>query len=82
MDLSNESILRVLLSGDERRPRMHRTHAAPEFRRIQGPRRCNCGECRQCEDNARWERIFQEKFADPDYYTNRPRPKGSSLTGL
>jgi len=31
-------------------------------------RRCTCGECRTCVDDARWERIFQEKFADPYYY--------------
>jgi hypothetical protein len=27
-----------------------------------------CGRCRRCLDDARWERIFQEKFADPTYY--------------
>jgi hypothetical protein len=27
-----------------------------------------CGRCRQCLDEARWERIFREKFADPTYY--------------
>ena len=32
-------------------------------------RRCNCGKCAPCIDNARWERIFNEKFADPSYYT-------------
>jgi hypothetical protein len=25
--------------------------------------------CPTCEENARWERIFQTKFADPSYYT-------------
>jgi hypothetical protein len=30
--------------------------------------RCHCGECRNCQENARWERIFQEKFANADYY--------------
>jgi hypothetical protein len=29
---------------------------------------CQCGNCSTCKDNARWERIFQEKFADPEYY--------------
>ena len=33
--------------------------------------RCHCGQCRQCLDDARWERIFTEKFADPEYYTRR-----------
>lgn len=29
---------------------------------------CGCGGCRWCVDNARWERIFNEKFHDPSYY--------------
>jgi len=32
-------------------------------------RRCTCGACVGCKDNARWERIFHEKFADPTYYS-------------
>jgi hypothetical protein len=30
--------------------------------------RCMCGLCRECRDNARWDRIFAEKFAakEPD----------------
>lgn len=31
-------------------------------------RRCSCGGCRQCRENARWEKVFNEKFADPSYY--------------
>ncbi|HTT61005.1 MAG TPA: hypothetical protein VMG35_04160 [Bryobacteraceae bacterium] len=38
----------------------------PKARRTSG--RCQCGECRTCQENARWERIFQEKFANSDYY--------------
>ncbi len=40
--------------------------ATPRARR--GRRHCQCGTCRQCVDNSRWERIFNEKFADPMYY--------------
>jgi|HubBroStandDraft_6_1064221.scaffolds.fasta_scaffold1276848_1 hypothetical protein len=29
---------------------------------------CQCGHCRRCLDNARWDRIFSEKFACPEYY--------------
>jgi hypothetical protein len=29
---------------------------------------CRCGSCRICLDNARWERVFNEKFADAEYY--------------
>lgn len=32
-------------------------------------RGCKCGQCAQCAENARWDRIFSEKFADPHYYT-------------
>jgi len=45
-------------------------------------RHCECGHCRACLDNARWERIFQEKFADPSYYMQRSVRQGSSLYGF
>ena len=31
-------------------------------------RHCKCGQCRDCIEDARWDRIFAEKFADPNYY--------------
>jgi hypothetical protein len=40
-------------------------------------RRCRCGVCPRCQENARWERIFQEKFADPYYYSRPPRQDSS-----
>ena len=40
-------------------------------RRVSG--RCTCGQCRTCLENARWERIFQEKFANSDYYNHEIR---------
>lgn len=43
----------------------------PEARIVKTRRstgRCHCGQCRNCQENARWERIFQEKFANSDYY--------------
>jgi hypothetical protein len=45
-------------------------------------RRCRCGQCRRCLDNVRWERIFAEKFADPDYYTRSGVRCLSPLTSL
>jgi hypothetical protein len=42
--------------------------------------RCNCGTCVTCHDNARWERVFNEKFADPEYYQPRAFKRGSSLS--
>jgi len=43
---------------------------------------CQCGWCARCVDNARWERIFAEKFADPDYYTNLNTRCSSPLESL
>ena len=45
-------------------------------------RRCACGSCRSCEEIARWERIFNEKFADPTYYTAPAIRMQSPLTSL
>jgi hypothetical protein len=42
-------------------------------------RRCACGKCRTCVDNARWESVYQRKFADPYYYSLRHPKQGSSL---
>ena len=40
--------------------------------------RCRCGQCRNCQENARWERIFQEKFANSDYYHHDIRVRYAS----
>jgi hypothetical protein len=45
-------------------------------------KRCTCGTCRQCLDNNRWELIFNAKFADPDYYKDRPVRHSSPLDSL
>jgi hypothetical protein len=37
-------------------------------------------DCRGCADESRWERIFQKKFADPNYYTDPITRNGSSLS--
>jgi hypothetical protein len=44
-------------------------------------RRCECGTCPFCIESARWDRIFQEKFADPTYYSKTPPRHASSLHG-
>ena len=46
------------------------------------PRRCGCGGCKLCVENARWERIFDERFADPDYYGPKLPRVGSTLSQL
>jgi len=46
------------------------TAQTPQFgqRAIVARKQCLCGRCRECVDNARWDRIFKEKFAlkEPD----------------
>jgi|SRR5579862_1492175 len=49
--------------------------------RVRRHRRCQCGACNWCLDNARWERIFNEKFADPSYYGPLKIRHNSSLAG-
>ena len=49
-----------------RRPEIVPPQRVVKTRRSSGL--CQCGECRTCQENARWERIFQEKFANSDYY--------------
>ena len=84
MQLSTAQTIEALLASigqPERSPR-HRVPAALPVRaaRTVKPARCPRGcTCRTCADNARWERIFQEKFADPNYYSDPLTRNGSSL---
>lgn len=43
---------------------------------------CKCGHCKACLENARWERIFNEKFAVPGYYGGPAFKHSSTLSGL
>src|ERR1035438_6936480 len=88
MQLSTPETIQILLASIAQPVRGSRRRAPAETslkpvraHKIQGcPRGCTC---RTCCDNARWERIFQEKFADPSYYssptTNTTEP-GTSRT--
>lgn len=63
----------IMRDAQRRREYKRRVKAATELsaapqRRSTPPRRCSCGVCYTCRENARWEQIFQEKFADPTYY--------------
>jgi hypothetical protein len=51
--------------------------ALPKRLRRQG---CACGSCQICLENARWERIFNEKFADHSYYSKRGPQFSSPLS--
>ena len=85
MELSSPESIRALMRahgmlarGGRRRIAQGAARPASKDRRL----RCRCGQCRQCLDNARWERIFAEKFADPNYYTRLTTRAASPLTSL
>jgi hypothetical protein len=82
MELANPESIRALMHGLEnptpvlpRQTARNLVRPAPKQRRM----RCKCGQCSQCLDDARWERIFAEKFLDPDYYTRSATPMASPL---
>ena len=83
MELSDPKIIDALRSAVEKRreTRQSRQVKLGETN-IERRKRCSCGVCPMCVDNARWEAIFNEKFADPDYYKSRPVRSGSSLDWL
>ncbi len=86
MELSTpESIRALIASTSPPRHAYHRRGASPILpapARSSPMRHCQCGRCRQCVEDARWERIFAEKFADPDYYVLRIPRAVSPLTSL
>jgi hypothetical protein len=43
---------------------------------------CRTGVCPSCIENARWERVFQEKFADPYYYSRGSLRSASPIAHL
>jgi excisionase family DNA binding protein len=80
---SIEGSLRTEPPARSPRSRVNNTvYTAPAGQLKKKALRCRCGSCPTCQDGARWERIFQEKFADPDYYTRRVQRDGSSLSRL
>lgn len=80
MELADEAVIRMFRAC--RAPGVRRTPLPVQFRPADQRPRCHCGICPRCLDDAKWERIFNEKFADPDYYLERLTQQGSSLSGL
>ena len=85
MQLGTPETIQTLLAsfgqpvrGSRRRAEAETTPKPVRVHKAQGCLR-GC-TCRACCDNARWERIFQEKFADPSYYSNPSTRNGSSLS--
>jgi hypothetical protein len=85
MELATPELIASLL-GSEIKPRKPtaRHEARNQILQVRPPkrRRCQCGGCANCIENARWERIFTEKFSDPDYYKPKLVSFGSSLQWL
>jgi hypothetical protein len=78
------ALLQTPVKARNRRTHGARGHdqACEDFkRRAQSRRqsRCTCGVCYACTENARWDRIFNEKFADPLYYRDRSPAMTSPL---
>ena len=79
MELADDRSIRDILNGRPPRPRRVLVATSRPGRKTT---RCKCGQCPQCLDDTKWERVFNEKFADPDYYTDRLGPRGCSLSWL
>lgn len=73
---------RVSCARQARRKRSTLPDGSMAAARCPKVKRCRCGTCPRCREEARWERIFNERFADPDYYKSRPTHFGSSLGWL
>jgi hypothetical protein len=85
MELADPSIITALFpetgEGVNRQPYSRRPKSSGQKRRGPVAKRivCRCGECSTCHDNAKWERIFREKFEDPFYYSRWQERSGSAL---
>ena len=80
VELSDSKEIAALLAAQKQAQRPQptpRTRMAPRTARR---RRCHCGACYTCQENARWDKIFNEKFADPNYYKPQPVRHTSSLS--
>jgi hypothetical protein len=62
-------------------PPRRKTTIAKDAAGVHRRQYCHCGRCKWCLDNARWERVFEEKFADPAYYGPIRVRHNSSLAG-
>ena len=83
MELTSAETIRALMQGSGnptpvrvRRGALDAAQPASRDRKM----RCKCGQCQQCLEDARWERIFAEKFLDPNYYTGPVTHMASPLT--
>jgi hypothetical protein len=82
--LADPELIASLINAD--RPRRARATlrggSATHMIASRSRRKCRCGICGSCLENARWERIYVEKFADPDYYSTIRVRFSSSLAEI
>ncbi|PWU05593.1 MAG: hypothetical protein C5B51_14105 [Terriglobia bacterium] len=79
MELTSPDVIAHLLA-EHQAPRRNRVMTTPmRPASTTSRRRCDCGVCALCVENARWDRIFKEKFADPNYYKGLPMKFSSPL---
>ena len=76
MELTSTDAVQALIMQASVKP------AAPRATRGGRRVRCSCGKCLQCKEDARWERIFTEKFADPNYYRHHLTHTSSPLASF
>jgi hypothetical protein len=86
MELSDDETLETILriwEADQKARKHERNAAAYEAPSSKSfRRRCSCGACLECQENARWLRIYREKFEDREYYKRRSVPLSSPLSDL
>jgi len=78
VELTDPQIIEALLAGLSRE-KEPKPEPKPQVVRRLNPVRCRCGVCPRCADDAKWETIFNQKFADPNYYKARPVRHCSAL---
>jgi hypothetical protein len=78
---AEEIIAAVNALYEPARRRMRRPAEPPAAPRVKQERSgcCHCGYCASCLEEERWERIFNEKFACPEYYLARRQENWSTL---
>jgi hypothetical protein len=84
MQLAGSESIRALTGGCETSTSVRRRRGAECYpAREQMPYGAlQMRQCHRCLEDARWERIFAEKFADPSYYTRQITHRASPLTSL
>jgi len=79
--ISNQTAESALAANPKAAAAPQREKSSPaKPRRVAG--RCQCAKCPTCKDNSRWERIFEEKFADSQYYQKTHIRHSSPLSSL